>query len=283
MALTLMACAVGGGLTAAAGASSAETDPGARAATAEGECNWMGQVILVGFGFAPKYTVDAEGQQWQVKGHELLFSLLGNQYGGDGTKGTFDLPDLRGKAPRGLRYVLCTQSANYPSRNGTDGPTCNYLAEVVLVAFPYAAVKTKTARGQLLSFAHDEELYDVLGNTFGGDGRKGTFALPNLAGKAPGKLRYLICTAGENPHDFPEPCNWAGQIILSAFSSPLPEILPAHGQLVSVLNHSELHDLYGNRFGNGTSTSFRVPNLIGKAPPDLHYGVCSTGFLPSRS
>jgi Phage Tail Collar Domain/Collagen triple helix repeat (20 copies) len=56
----------------------------------------------------------AAGQTLPISQNQALFSLLGTTYGGNGTT-TFQLPDLRGAAPNGLTYVICTTGV-YPSR-----------------------------------------------------------------------------------------------------------------------------------------------------------------------
>ena len=55
------------------------------------------------------------GQTLTIASNAALFSLLGITYGGNGTI-TFMLPDLRGAAPNGLTYVICTYGL-YPSQN----------------------------------------------------------------------------------------------------------------------------------------------------------------------
>ena len=62
----------------------------------------------VGSGMRP------EGQIMSISTNTALFSLMGTTYGGDGVT-TFALPDLRGMAPNGLSYYICTQGI-YPSR-----------------------------------------------------------------------------------------------------------------------------------------------------------------------
>ena len=52
-------------------------------------------------GEPPATCLLAEGQTMQVNGNEALYSIVQNQFGGDGT--TFRLPDLR---PKG-RHVIC--------------------------------------------------------------------------------------------------------------------------------------------------------------------------------
>lgn len=61
---------------------------------------FIGQVMLTGFAFAPKYFAQCNGQLLPVNQNQALFSLLGPRFGGDG-RTTFALPDLRGRTPIG--------------------------------------------------------------------------------------------------------------------------------------------------------------------------------------
>lgn len=58
---------------------------------------FLGQIITVGFNFAPVGYMLCNGQLLPISQNEALFSLLGTIYGGDGVT-TFGLPDLRGRA-----------------------------------------------------------------------------------------------------------------------------------------------------------------------------------------
>jgi len=60
--------------------------------------------------------VPAAGQILPISQNTALFSLIENRFGGDATQNTFALPDLRGQAPDGLTYVICTQGI-YPAQN----------------------------------------------------------------------------------------------------------------------------------------------------------------------
>jgi len=53
---------------------------------------------MFGFQFAPRTWAACDGQQMTLLQNTALYSLLGTVYGGDG-KTTFNLPDLRGRAP----------------------------------------------------------------------------------------------------------------------------------------------------------------------------------------
>ena len=57
---------------------------------------YLGQIIAVGFNFAPDGWAKCEGQLLPISQNTALFSLLGTTYGGDGET-TFGLPDLRNR------------------------------------------------------------------------------------------------------------------------------------------------------------------------------------------
>ena len=61
---------------------------------------FLGQVMMTGFNFAPKYWAQCNGQLLPIAQNQALFSLLGTQFGGDGIN-TFALPDLRSRTPTG--------------------------------------------------------------------------------------------------------------------------------------------------------------------------------------
>ena len=59
---------------------------------------YAGEIRLFAGNFAPRGWAFCEGQLLPVSGNEVLYSLLGTTYGGDGIN-TFALPDLRGCVP----------------------------------------------------------------------------------------------------------------------------------------------------------------------------------------
>jgi microcystin-dependent protein len=62
---------------------------------------FVGQIIAVGFNFAPVGWALCQGQLLPIDQNQALFSLLGTTFGGNGTT-TFGLPDLRGRAALGM-------------------------------------------------------------------------------------------------------------------------------------------------------------------------------------
>jgi microcystin-dependent protein len=61
---------------------------------------FIGQVMMTGFSFAPRFWALCNGQLLPINQNQALFSLLGTQYGGNGTT-NFALPDLRSRTPIG--------------------------------------------------------------------------------------------------------------------------------------------------------------------------------------
>jgi microcystin-dependent protein len=62
---------------------------------------FIGQIMLVGFNFAPTGWALCNGQLLPISQYTALFSLLGTTYGGNGTT-NFALPNLQGRAAVGF-------------------------------------------------------------------------------------------------------------------------------------------------------------------------------------
>ena len=61
---------------------------------------FLGQLLQVGFTFAPQGWAICAGQTLAIAQNSALFALLGTTYGGNGTT-TFQLPDFQGRVPIG--------------------------------------------------------------------------------------------------------------------------------------------------------------------------------------
>jgi microcystin-dependent protein len=53
-------------------------------------------------------SIVANGQTLPIAGNTALFSVIGINYGGDGTS-NFKVPDLTADAPNGMTYSICDQ------------------------------------------------------------------------------------------------------------------------------------------------------------------------------
>ncbi|HTQ10809.1 MAG TPA: tail fiber protein, partial [Fimbriimonadaceae bacterium] len=58
--------------------------------------NYIGEIRVVAFNFAPVGWAQCDGQILPISQNTALFSLLGTQYGGNGTS-NFALPDFQGR------------------------------------------------------------------------------------------------------------------------------------------------------------------------------------------
>jgi microcystin-dependent protein len=59
---------------------------------------YVGEIRLVGFNFAPVDWALCNGQSMPISEYEVLFTLIGTTYGGDGQT-TFNLPNLQSRIP----------------------------------------------------------------------------------------------------------------------------------------------------------------------------------------
>ncbi|HLK16797.1 MAG TPA: tail fiber protein [Fimbriimonadaceae bacterium] len=90
---------------------------------------FLGEIRIVGFNFAPKGWALCDGQLLSIAQNTALFSLLGTFYGGNGTS-TFALPNLQGMAAMdfGSGAGLTPRDIGESSGESTHTLTLNELA-----------------------------------------------------------------------------------------------------------------------------------------------------------
>jgi microcystin-dependent protein len=68
---------------------------------------YIGEIKMFGGNYAPAGWMFCQGQLLAISENDVLFTLIGTTYGGDG-QSTFALPDLRGRLPlhQGDAFVL---------------------------------------------------------------------------------------------------------------------------------------------------------------------------------
>jgi microcystin-dependent protein len=74
----------------------------------------VSQILLFPLDFAPRGLAPCNGQLLPIAQNTVLFSLIGNTFGGDGTT-TFALPNYQGLAPKGSTYFIVIEGG-YPTR-----------------------------------------------------------------------------------------------------------------------------------------------------------------------
>jgi hypothetical protein len=76
----------------------------------------VGSVFLVAFDYCPLGSMEADGSTLTIQDHQILFSLYGPAYGGDG-KTDFKLPDLRAQVPLPAMRYCVVAVGTYPARS----------------------------------------------------------------------------------------------------------------------------------------------------------------------
>lgn len=71
---------------------------------------YLGEIRIVGFNFAPVGWALCNGQLMSISQNTALFALLGTTYGGDGVT-TFALPNLQGRVP--IHFGQSPGTSNY--------------------------------------------------------------------------------------------------------------------------------------------------------------------------
>jgi microcystin-dependent protein len=123
---------------------------------------FIGQIMQVGFNFAPRGWAMCNGQSQSIQQNSALFALLGTTFGGNGTS-TFNLPNLQGRTmvgvgqlPGGSNYVQ-GQAAGTESTTLTQQqmPTHTHATTATLNATNDAGTDRAPAAGMFLSRAKD--------------------------------------------------------------------------------------------------------------------------------
>lgn len=163
---------------------------------------FLGELRLFPYGFTPKYWASCEGQLLPISQNTALFSLLGTNYGGNGTT-NFQLPDLRGKAIMGAGYSYPGDQSGttsntlipnqLPSHTHTMPATtvpCNNADGTTNTPGVYAV---NTARGNEFNFTTNATATNNLAVSAAGNSQAVNNMQPYLV------MHWCICIAGIYP------------------------------------------------------------------------------------
>ncbi|MGI9086524.1 MAG: tail fiber protein [Chthoniobacterales bacterium] len=242
---------------------------------------YFGEIKAIPFNFAPPGWALCEGQTLSIAQNQALYSLLGTMYGGDGLS-TFKLPDLRGRLPIGAgsapglpTYALGQQDgaanptlavANLPSHvptvpggpdtlpAGNNAPVDNrqpslaiqFLiaanGEIMMVAFNFAPVGWTFCDGRVFPTAGHSYAYLNIGSTYGGDGGKSSFGLPDLRGR--------LVVGEDNTTSWPIGKNYGVNDLVLA-----PKEIPSH-------THTLSNGVTGSTGAGGNTANNYQPSLV---------------------
>lgn len=211
-----------------------------------GVSNYMGEVRLFAGDFAPGSWDICDGEIVTVASNPMLFSILGTNFGGNGTT-NFALPDFRDRSI--LAYGL--------GAGLTDRPFASVLGQESV---------TLTA-ANLPPHVHTTADLDT-GST--GSAEAVSLMQPSLA------ITAAVATAGIFPSELSYPDGvFIAEIRFFAFnhtrlSNALADLwLPLDGSLQSIATYTDLFILIGITYGGDGVSTFALPNMTGRLAQGL--------------
>lgn len=156
----------------------------------------VGTIVLFAGDFTPQGCAECDGRLLTVNSNNLLFTLLGRKYGGDGFK-NFALPKLPRKGE--LRHIIGLEGMFPESRAISYEVEFNDECTTgIIVPFSGQQVPDKwlPCDGRVLEVYSYQALFSLLGRRFSGNLPPTQFMLPNLNTASE---KYIICADGIYP------------------------------------------------------------------------------------
>jgi microcystin-dependent protein len=155
---------------------------------------FLGQIMMTGFGFAPRGFAFCNGSIMAIAQNQALFSLLGTTYGGNGTT-TFGLPNLQSRTPVGFGASVDPNWQPSPYQWGETGGVENVtLLPQQLPAHTHVGNGTTTAGAQRTAT-----------NALYGTNTEAIYAAPN-GRLVPLSVPTVTFVGGSQPHPNIQPC-----------------------------------------------------------------------------
>jgi microcystin-dependent protein len=244
---------------------------------------FIGEVVFYAFNYAPQGWAPCAGQLLAISQDIPLFEVIDSKFGGN-NQTVFALPDYRDLTSHlnGLQYCIAL-SGTVPSASGPSRPQS--LGEIASLPYGFAPNSWVECNGQLLQIAENQALFQVIGTTFGGDG-KITFGVPNLilfspTPPTPGTdSQYFIAAEGG-----PAPVDpFVAEVRLFPSNAAPNGWESCSGQVLRIAQNQELFALLGFTFGGDGRTTFALPDMSGPpVPAGVEYCIAIAGTFPTRS
>jgi len=255
----------------------------------------VGDLVCLPLDFVPADAFMCNGQSILRGQYFKLFERIGTAFGSEDA-GSFNVPNLAPLRPTaGPPAAWCILGDTPGLADAPDG----LVGEVRLFAYEPKEAVAQTwlpCDGRALSIRGNEELFALIGNSFGGDGVS-TFGLPKVAPVAGGgaPLQHRIATAGTYPFfsgdaltprysDEVEYGTYIPAITRVAYGSRANDLTGyalCAGQTIDLASDwYALFSLLGIRYGGDGTRTFQLPNL----PPSagLSHMLLYGGFYPPR-
>ncbi len=204
----------------------------------EGNANALGEIRLFAGNFAPGGWAFCDGQVIPIATNTALFTTIGASFGGDG-RNTFGLPDLQGRAPRGLQFAT-----DLGAQVGFHSITL-LNSQLPAHTFPLPSGGTTGSVGQDQPFDYDQPALGIqyiiaLTGTYQSTGSSGPV------------LGQIMPFAGVNI-----PAGWAA----------------CNGQLLPIAPNAALFSVLLNEYGGDGKSNFALPDLRGRVAVEAGQGA----------
>lgn len=224
------------------------------------EYDWMlSEIRLFPYGFIPEHWLACDGQTLHRNEFLALFGLIGYSFGGSGN--IFNLPDLRGR-------VLLHRGNGYEVGKG-GGEKEHVLTPREMAAHKHLAVGSSKPSDDFTpkhNFWPRDKPYRTDSNTKLNESCIGTAGKDrpheNMAPYL--SLTYCIAIDGNYPSSLPE--EYIGTIKTFGTLPTNPyQWEPCDGRELSIHQYTRLFSVIGTKYGGNGTTTFKLPDLRGRA------------------
>ncbi|MFZ1126396.1 MAG: tail fiber protein [Candidatus Baltobacteraceae bacterium] len=157
--------------------------------------------------------------------------------------------------------------------------TSSYIGEIRMFGFNFAPLWWAPCDGRLLPINDNQALFQLIGTTFGGDG-KTDFAVPDLRGMVAPLKSLTFCIAFESVYpdtrepdpNAPDPnanvpSAFVNEVRMFGFNAAPLGWDSCDGRLLRIAQNPALFSLIGNTYGGDGITNFALPDLRGMVAP----------------
>lgn len=193
----------------------------------------LGQIVTYS-GTVPQGVLPADGRTLAINQNQALFSILGINFGGNGTT-TFNLPDLQGRAPTGVGSVPGLSAEALGTRSGAE--------QVTLDTANLPPNHITLGNGHVVTI---------------GSGVPFSVMQPSLGLEPIIAVNANFPLSGTDTGDQP----FLGEISWFAGNTAPSGWLFADGQMLQIVQFPALFDVLGTSFGGNGIATFGLPNLM---------------------
>lgn len=264
--------------------------------------SYIGEIRMFAGDFEPNGMLICDGRSLRISDYEVLFQVIGTTYGGDGET-TFNLPDLRGRAPIGMGAGTGLSSRIHGEMGGVEQVTLtrNQIpAHSHTISQQITTIKTSgdmkvsknkgdqvlPERNVLAVGSRNERIYS---NESPNINMKQDSFLMDISLGADDEDCTSNSVGGSQPHDNMMPYtainyvinpfgifpgygssgssnNIMGCIEMYAFNFETKGTAVCNGQLLPINQNQAFYSILGTTYGGNGTVNFALPNLSGRMP-----------------